>query len=343
MSNLVIPVATIEKLSPHTNADSLELAQILGWQMVVRKGEYRINDKIVYFPIDTILPQELSDQYGVTKYLSRGRIRCTKLRGEPSFGLAVKPDSDEWQAGQDVTEYYTALGVKKYEPPVRVTAGDAEPEHPLFPVYTDIENMRNFPDVFQENEMVVLTEKLHGTNSRVGIVDGEFMAGSHRTRRKRPDDFATNLYWYPLSLSPVRSLLEDMATKYKQVIIFGEIYGSKIQSLDYGHKGTLGYRAFDILIDGHYLDWHHFHFLCTKYNIDTVPTVTFPPAIPFNLDTIKKYSEGNTLLMIDNAHIREGVVVKPLHERSDPKIGRVVLKYVSDQYLFGKQSDYTEQ
>lgn len=342
MSNLIIPVAAIEKLTPHTNADSLELAQILGWQMVVRKGEYEVGSKVVYFPIDTVLPQELSDTYGVTKYLSKGRIRCTKLRGEPSFGLAVKPDNDQWQVGQDVTEYYAALGVKKYEPPMRVTAGDAEPEHPLFMTYTEIENMRNFPDILQEGEMVVLTEKIHGTNSRVAMIEGVLMAGSKGVRRKRPqdDNFAANLYWFPLSLSPVRTMLEDLATQHKQVILFGEIYGSKIQSLDYGHKGTMGYRAFDLLIDGHYLSWPDFALLCAQYNIDAVPVVA---SIPFNLDTIKKYSEGNTLLMNGNAHIREGVVVKPLIERRDAKTGRVILKYISDQYLFGKQSDYTDQ
>lgn len=116
MSNLIIPVTTIEKLTPHNNADSLELAQVLGWQLVVRKGEYNVGDAIVYFPIDTVLPQELSDRFGVTNYLSKGRIRCAKLRGEPSFGLAVKPENDEWHIGKDVTEYYAALGVKSMNP-----------------------------------------------------------------------------------------------------------------------------------------------------------------------------------------------------------------------------------
>lgn len=342
MSNLIIPVAAIEKLTPHNNADSLELAQILGWQMVVRKDEYTVGDAVVYFPIDTVLPLELSDRFNVTKYLSKGRIRCTKLRGEPSFGLAVKLDNEEWQIGQDVSEYYAALGVKKYEPPIRVTAGDAETEHPLFITYTEIENMRNFPDVFQEGEMVVLTEKVHGTNSRVGIIEGVLMAGSKGVRRKRPvdDKFEANLYWYPLSLSPVRSMLEDLATQHKQVVLFGEIYGSKIQSLDYGHKGTMGYRAFDLLIDGKYLDWPDFTWLCVEHGVNIVPCVA---AIPFDLDTIKAHSEGNTLLMDDNAHIREGLVVKPFEERRDPKLGRCVLKYVSDAYLFGKQSDFTDQ
>ena len=346
MSSLIITVAAIEKLTPHTNADSLELAQILGWQMVVKKGEYEVGDAVVYFPIDTILPQELSDRFGVTSYLSKGRIKCVKLRGEPSFGLAmpysILPPAPDviFAIGENVADYFP--GVKKYEPPVRITASDAEPDHPLFIKYTDIENMRNFPDIFQVGEMVVLTEKIHGCNSRVAIIEDELMAGSHGLRRKRPEngDFASSLYWYPLSLPPVREMLEDLATRHRQIILFGEIYGSKIQSLDYGHKGTIGYRVFDVFIDGKYLDWHSFLSICYQYDIDMVPAVAM---IPFSLDTIKEHSEGNTLLMQDNPHIREGVVVKPVWERSDPKIGRVALKYVGDPYLFAKRSDFTDQ
>jgi len=35
-------------------------------------------------------------------------------------------------------------------------------------------------------------------------------------------------------------------------------------------------------------------------------------------------------------HIREGVVVRPTIERIDPKVGRAVLKYISDEYLLAK-------
>ncbi len=40
--------------------------------------------------------------------------------------------------------------------------------------------------------------------------------------------------------------------------------------------------------------------------------------------------------------MREGVVVRPQSERHDPRMGRVILKYVSDSYLFGTKSDYTD-
>lgn len=338
MSTLIVPVTTIERITPHGNADALELAHVLGWQLVVKKGDYQVGDKIVYFPIDTVLPLELSERLGVTRYLSKQRIRCAKLRGEPSFGLAIKPDDESWQIGENVADYYQ---VKKYEPPLRVGQGDAESDHPLFVSYTDIENMRNYPDIFEEGEAVVLTEKIHGTNSRVGIVEGEWMGGSKAVRRKRPADdrFASNLYWYPLSFEGVRSMLEQLAQSYSQVILFGEVYGSKIQSLHYGNKGTMGFRAFDLLLDGRYLDWPEFVDLCSQYGVETVPVVA---SIPFSLAEVKRLSDGTTLLMAQDAHMREGLVVRPLRERTHPKIGRVILKYVSDTYLFGEKTDYTD-
>lgn len=113
MSSLLVPVTTIETLRSQSNVDNLELAQVLGWQIVVRKGEYTAGQKIVYFPIDTLLPPEVSGRFGVTKYLSRQRIRCARLRGEPSFGLVMLPDQD-WPPGTNVAAYY---GAQKYKPP----------------------------------------------------------------------------------------------------------------------------------------------------------------------------------------------------------------------------------
>jgi len=338
MSSLIVPVALIEKITPHSNADALELAHVLGWQLVVKKGEYQVGDKIVYFPIDTVLTDEWSEKFGVTKYLSKQRIRCARLRGEPSFGLAVKPDDERWQVGENVADYYQAM---KYEPPVRPNAGDAEWDHPLFFEYTEIENMRNFPTIFDEGENVVLTEKIHGTSCRVGMVENELMAGSKAVRRKRPIDsrFAASTYWYPLTLESVRKLVEELGSSHQQVILFGEVYGSKIQSFHYGLKGMLGFRAFDLFIDGSYLGWQEFVTVCATYGVETVPVVA---SLPFNLGEIKRYSEGKTLLMQQGPHVREGVVVRPLKERTHPKVGRVILKYVSDSYLFGEKTDYTD-
>jgi RNA ligase (TIGR02306 family) len=337
MSSLIVPVTTIEALKPHINADNLELAQVLGWQVVVRKGEYAAGQKIVYFPIDTLLPVDVSERFGVTRYLSRQRIRCARLRGEPSFGLVVLPDQD-WPAGTNVAQYY---GAQKCEPPVRASAGDAEQEDPLFVAYTEVENMRNFPTVFAAGESVLVSEKLHGTNARVGCIEGELMAGSMRLRRKRPVDeqLAASTYWFPFTSQGVRTLIEDLGRVHRQVIIFGEVYGRGIQSLHYGFHEGRDFRAFDLLLDGRYVDWPDFLELCARYGVRTVPLLA---TLSFDLDEIKRYSKGQTQMMDRQAHMREGVVVRPLRERSDPQIGRVILKYISDSYLFGEKSDCTE-
>ena len=350
MAECIVEVCRIEKVFPHPNADALELAHIKGWQCVVSIGKYRAGDLVTYIPIDSMIPLEHSDRWNITKYLSvksvsndmdmpveAGRVRCARLRGEPSFGVIIDLEDAAWVEGQDVKVHYEIF---KYIPPIKPTAGDAEVDHPLFVNYTDIENLRNFPDVLEEGEEVVVTEKLHGTNCRVGSIEGELMAGSKGLRRKRPaeEGMGSATYWFPLTLPEVASLVESCGADYRQFILFGEVYGSKIQDLHYGCKGKLGFRAFDILADGKYLDYDVFLKLCSDFGVETVP---FLYRGKYSLVKIRELSGGTTTLGVD--HIREGVVVKPAVERINPKVGRVAMKYIGDAYLFSKSADRDTQ
>ena len=328
MSSLIVEVCKIDAVQPHGNADALELAVIKGWQCVIPKGRHTAGDLVTYIPIDAMIPAEHSDRWGITKYLSNGRVRCAKLRGEPSFGVIVEREDPAWAEGEDVAEHY---GITKYLPPVKITAGDALPAHPLFGEYTDVENLRHFPDVLMASEEVVVTEKIHGTNSRIGVIEGELMAGSMSVRRACPAEAKGSIYWSPAEIPGVRELLCDLSQTHRQAILYGEIFGSKVQNLNYGCVGELGFRAFDLLIDGKYADWDDFESLCRQYEVPVVPVLYRGE---YDLATIKRLSEGETTLGAD--HIREGVVVKPALERVDPKVGRVCLKYIGDPYLFAK-------
>ena len=338
-SPLHVPVATISAITSHPNADSLDIVQVLGWQCVVKRGEFKVNDRIVYFPIDTVLTKALSDHLGVTQYLDKQRIKATRLRGEPSFGLVI-PAPDGWEVGANLADYYEA---SKYDPPTReaqrgqgkfIDNHCAVPRNPLFAEYTHIANLRHYPDLLASDELVVVTEKLHGTNSRIGIIDGEWAAGSHRVQRGEGDA----VYWSPKSRPSVEALITSLAKHHRQVILFGEILGSDVQSLDYGYAGHAGYAAFDLMIDGRYLDYHSFEKLCDLYEVPMVPVVT--DQCPFDFEHIRRLSNGSTHLMA--THLREGVVVKPLIERTDPRVGRVVLKFISDDFLLAKKSDFAE-
>ncbi len=342
-SHLRIPVATISQIAPHPNADSLDVAMVLGWQVVVGRNQFADGDKVVLFPPDTVLPGELSDAWGVTQYLDKGRIKATKLRGQPSFGLVMPAHIPEWQVGDDVAADFP--GVTKWEPPTReakqrgqgkfIPNPDHLPRDSRFPEFTHVENLRNFPDLFDDDEIVIVTEKLHGTNSRVGIIDGQRMAGSHRIRRGEGDA----LYWSPWSQPGVEEMLTALAKHHKQVVLYGEILGTDVQSLDYGYTGHEGYAAFDLIIDGRYTDYDAFFGICTEYSVPIVPLLHQGH---FDLSKVRELAKGPTTLNLNASHIREGVVVRPLIERCDPRIGRVVAKYVSDDYLCMRKSDYAE-
>lgn len=330
-SDLIVPVSTILNVRAHPNADKLEIAEILGWQTVLPKGQFTSGQRVVYFPPDSVMPVELSDKLGVTKYLSKGRVRCARLRGEPSFGFVIAAP-EQFELGQNVAGEY---GITKYVPPLRTFEGDAEPSHVLFESYTDIQNLRHFPTLLLDNEEVIVTEKIHGANGRIGRVDQVVLAGSHSIQRKRPSDaeMPQHTYWYPYLVSGVAQLLDDSKGV---VILYGEIYG-RMQSFHYGMEGLLAFAAFDLMLDGVYVDYDRFVELMDKYGIPRVPEVWRGP---YSLAKIAELSKGKTL-MSDN-HTREGVVVKPTRERRDPKIGRMVLKYLSDDYLLGNHSDFAD-
>ena len=179
MSSVIVEVVKVDEVKRHPNADRLCLARIKGWQTVIAKrgdgsSQFVRGEKVVYIPPDSVLPRSVADKIGVTSYLAERTdiagdrvlvVKRVSLRGEPSFGLVVAPDDPGWELGRDVKDHYQ---IERYLPPARPTEGDAEKAHPLFEMYTEIENLRHFPDLFEDGEEVVVTEKIHGAN-----VEGE--------------------------------------------------------------------------------------------------------------------------------------------------------------------------
>lgn len=331
-------VFTIESIKPHSNADKLEVVTALGWQVVTAKGLHKVGDRCVYIQPNSLIPDVWSEKWGVKAYLKgpeHNRVGQIRLRGEPSFGFIVGIPDGDWKDGDNLSDFF---GIQKYEPPIKTTCGDAEKDHPLFPQYTHIENLRNFPDVFIPGEEIVATEKIHGTSSRSGSVENELMAGSMELRRKRPENeenWKSNTYWFPLSLPAIRNMIETEGKLHKQFIVFGEVYGSNIQKdYNYDTHGHVGFKVFDILIDGKYLSYDDATRICKEYGVEIVPLLYRGP---FSLEAIKKIADGPTTL--GNGHIREGTVVRPIKERRHPQVGRLVMKYVGAEYILSKHPD----
>ena len=80
-------IATIQKITnirPHNNADNLELVNILGWQVVVKRNEFKEGEFCVYIPIDSVLPDKPEFEFLRNKDF---RIKTIKLRGNLSQGI----------------------------------------------------------------------------------------------------------------------------------------------------------------------------------------------------------------------------------------------------------------
>ena len=113
-------IQTIKSLSPIPNADAIEKAEVLGWELVVKKGEFKVGDRCVYVEIDSILPPLPPFEFLRPKNF---RIKTVKLRSQISQGIAfpisvlkeVDPSFDisNLKIGQDVSE---ALKITKYDP-----------------------------------------------------------------------------------------------------------------------------------------------------------------------------------------------------------------------------------
>lgn len=350
MSSLIVKVIKIKEILKHPDPESteLEIAIVNGWQCVIKKNSLKANDLCIYFPLDAVLPLEVSEMIGVTKYLSKGRIKATTLRQSPSYGLLwpinlaistvtqiieianSKPNST-WQENvkvipkfeedEDVAAFFN---ITKWEPPLELNNNDAETPHPLFFHYTDIQNFRNFTNIIQEGEEVVITEKIHGRNSRCGLIENIFMAGSHEMRLRENKD---NQHWYVFS-DEIKSLLEDVSKDL--CIAYGELFGSGVQDFVYGYKkGQRAIRLFDIRTKDYYMNFDDFEAICKKHNVETVPILYRGP---FSLEKVLEFATSKSKIPNAEDTMMEGVVIKPVKERHSPIIGRVILKYVFDQY-----------
>ncbi|WP_375494958.1 hypothetical protein [uncultured Nostoc sp.] len=87
MSIFKVEVVKINSINPHPNADRLDIASIedMGYQVIIVKGNLHPGDLAFYFPIDSVIPENFLDKFGIRNYYSK-KLRAAKLRGIFSEG-----------------------------------------------------------------------------------------------------------------------------------------------------------------------------------------------------------------------------------------------------------------
>lgn len=359
MSTLRVEVVKIDGTKPIAGADRIELAQVQGWEVVVGKGQYKAGDLAIYFPIDSVLSEAAENALFSADSkikLKRRRVRTTKIRGVYSQGLLGSIDDlheligwPRYNAGDDVCE---VLGVTKYEPPVRGTAftpgagKKRRMDNPNFPKFTDLENIKWWPQMFGEGEQVVITEKIHGTNFRAGwakthvntwwrkvkkffgfLPEYEFVVGSRNVELQSGDEhtfYGENVYHEVAELYNLKQVLRNGQ------IIYGEIYGSKIQpGYTYGcEAGERKLVVFDVSVECGYLHSPVAKQFCEDRGLPFVP-VLFEGE--YTAAKMEECTVGKSVLCPEQK-IREGCVVRPAVE-TETLHGRKILKSINPAYL----------
>lgn len=95
----LVTIRKIDNISPIEGADAIECATVGGWSVVVKKGEFQVNQLILYFEIDSWIPTEVApfltkpDHFPKEYNGVKGeRLRTVKLKKCLSQGLILKID-----------------------------------------------------------------------------------------------------------------------------------------------------------------------------------------------------------------------------------------------------------
>ena len=355
--NSVCFVSEIDEIKLIEGADKLELAVVKGWNCIVPKNTYKVNDLVICATTDAVIPEKLASELGVTSYLRSGnRVRTIKLRGQYSECLLIPknklPNSDKYVIGNDVMD---VLGIFKYEPPIRqIQLSDGRKikykDNPNFKIYYKFPNLKNVKGMFTEDDKVEITRKIHGTNARYGIVKKtkislwdrikkffrladewvgyEFIVGSHNVEKGSDSNgFYDVNVWYEIEK---KYDIKQKLWKYVKesflpnelgsgLIIYGEIYGAGIQKgYDYGLK-NIEFLGFDATINGKYLTPFGAKYLFgRKLSLPYVPILYFGE---WSQEIQDSFVFNN---YIDGTKIpHEGIVIKD-HTGMRQKVAKVI-------------------
>lgn len=216
----------ITELLPIEGADKIELARVQGWQSVVKKGEYKVGDKVIFIPIDTVVEpadwnQFLWDKKDPTKSI---RIKTAKLRGAISQGVVFPVTIVASEMKEE--ELAEVLGITKYEKPIPAhLAGQVKGDFPTHLVSkTDEDNLKSNIEVLdelKEADFVEATLKIDGTSATyIKELDGSFSVCSRNLELK---DTESNVHW---QMARKYSIMDKLKPGYA---IQGEISGPGIQ------------------------------------------------------------------------------------------------------------------
>jgi RNA ligase (TIGR02306 family) len=185
-------------------ADRIEAATVLGYQTVIKKGEFSPGALCVWHEPDTVAAEKPEYEF----LRKQGfRLKVSRFKGQVSQGLAlpltVLPTAN-YAVGDDVTEL---IGIRKYEKPLSPNlVGVAKGSFPSWMPKTDEPNLRSFPEALGEftGRECVITQKVDGTSATYYLRGGEFGVC---TRNLELLDDPASMFWRVARVHRLREAL----------------------------------------------------------------------------------------------------------------------------------------
>ena len=343
MSFFGVTVEQIKQVGPIPGADRIEVASLAGmdYSFVIMKGQFKPGDKVLYFPVDSLIPIDVSRKMGLEGKLagkSKDRVKTIKLKGQISQGIvsdpSLVPEHVAAQGSQAITD---CLGVRKYEAP-EVPCHNAIlkglPDG--VPVY-DIESADRNVEVaaMLMDQAVMVSEKVEGSNFSVFVArNGDVMVNQHNYTIIQKEGME-HTFWKVAREQGVVDFAKSISAGGKDVVVYGEMLGPGIQKNIYKfdkHKVLF----FDIMVDRKWLDPQEFMLAVQGFYGALAGFAV--PILDAN-ESLSKWLGGKTIKeasngMSDLANVlREGIVIKPMKEQTHPKLGRLFLKQRSPEYM----------
>ncbi|MCL2496282.1 MAG: RNA ligase (ATP) [Clostridiales bacterium] len=325
MTRQLATIRQIKDVLPIEGADAIEIAAIMGWRCVVKKGEFRPGDIGVYFEVDSFLPMDdryeflRKSSYRNNEYMDDGsgekgkgfRIKTITLRGEISQGLILPlasfPELEHraLTVGADVTEL---LSVRKWEVPEYTgNMGVAIGGKPYGIPTTDeirLQSMPEYLDAFRGKPYYIST-KLDGTSCTVYHKDG--VVGVCGRNEEYKEDAESSAMWAWVYKTKLKDKLLALG---EDIAIQGEFCGAGIQKnrLKLNEPNLFVFDIIKLSEGGGKVGLAVMREYCHHLGLEAVPVEETGDSFDYDLLELLEKAKGKYASGLD----KEGIVVRTL-------------------------------
>jgi hypothetical protein len=194
---------------------------------------------------------------------------------------------------------------------------------------------QHIPNLYKEQAVLAgaecyALEKIHGTSAHVSFtrihdeITVSFFSGGEKhenfIKLFNMDDLAR---W-------IGALVTDFP--WDKLVVYGEAYGGRCQGMSATYGPELRFVAFEVCVDGSYLNIPKAHDIAKNLGFDFV----FYKRIPTTLTAIDAERDAPSVQAFRNGitepKLREGVVLFPLEQTRDHRGNRIFAKHKRDEF-----------